>query len=76
MSDSASSQQRMPTDQAELEVLAESRDDSHGTRMAYLTGTKVPWYVIAAWAIFAVAYVVYQVVYLLPSLRAWFAITH
>jgi len=75
MSDSVSNQQRMPTDQPELEFLTESRDDSHGTRMTYLSGTKVPWYVIAAWAIFAVAYVAYQVIYLLPSLRAWFAIT-
>jgi hypothetical protein len=76
MSDAASkSAERMPTDHPELEVLTESKDDSHGTRMAYLSGTKVPWFVIAAWGIFAIAYVVYQVIYLLPDLKAWFEVT-
>ena len=43
-------------------------------RMAYELGTHVPWYVVVAWTIFAVAYVTYQLIYLLPDLRAWFAI--
>jgi hypothetical protein len=62
----------MPNDEPQLPVLAESGDDKHGTRMAYESGIHVPWYVIAAWTVFAVAYVTYQLIYLLPDLRAWF----
>ena len=66
--------QQMPTDESPVAVLAESGDDTHGTRMAYEPGNNVPWYVVVAWTIFAVAYVTYQLIYLLPDLRAWFAI--
>jgi hypothetical protein len=66
--------ERMPNDESHLAVLAESGDDTHGTRMAYELGIHVPWYVVAAWTVFAVAYVTYQLIYLLPDLRAWFAI--
>jgi len=62
----------MPTDDPALTALLESSDDSHGTRMAYEPQSRVPWYVIAAWAVFSVAYVTYQLVYLLPDLNAWF----
>lgn len=68
-----SENERMPTDQSDLAVLAESGDDSRGTRMAYQSGENVPWYVVAAWTLFAVAYVTYQLIYLLPDLKAWFA---
>jgi len=66
--------ERMPTDEPQLPVLAESADDSHGTRMAYELGTRVPWYVVVAWTLFAVAYVTYQLIYLLPDLKAWYGI--
>ena len=66
--------ERMPNDESDLSVLAESGDDTHGTRMAYEPENHVPWYVVVAWTIFAVAYVTYQLIYLLPDLRAWFAI--
>jgi hypothetical protein len=41
--------------------------------MAYETGLHLPWFVVFAWAAFAVAYVTYQLIYLLPDLKAWFA---
>jgi len=66
--------ERMPNDESHLPVLAESADDSHGTRMAYEVGTRVPWYVVVAWTLFAIAYVTYQLIYLLPDLKAWSAI--
>jgi hypothetical protein len=63
---------RSPNDRDDLVPLEESPDDAHGTRMAYQSGTRVPLYVVGAWVVFTIAYVVYQLVYLVPDLRAWF----
>jgi hypothetical protein len=72
MSASGSEADRSPNDRDDLTPLEESADDTHGTRMAYQGGTRVPLYVIGAWAVFMIAYVVYHLVYLVPDLRAWF----
>jgi hypothetical protein len=72
MSAPASEADRPPNETDDLVPLEESADDTRGTRMAYGEGTRTPLYVIGAWAVFLGAYVVYQLIYLVPDLRAWF----
>lgn len=76
MSASVSERDRLPNDRDDLAVLTESADDSHGTRMTYESGTKVPLYVVAVWTALMTAYVIYHVVYLVPDLQAWFKAMH
>jgi len=71
-SDAVPDQDRSPNDRDDLVPLEESADDTHGTRMAYEDGARVPLYVVGAWVVFTIAYVIYQLVYLVPDLRAWF----
>ena len=72
MSAPASDVDRPPNETDELTPLEESADDTHGTRMAYQEGTRVPFYVVGAWLVFMTAYVAYHVIYLVPDLQAWF----
>ena len=44
--------------------------DQNATPMAYDKGG-VPFYVVIAWVVFLVAYVIYMVVYGLPDFSAW-----
>ena len=37
-------------------------------------GSNVPWYVVIGWTLFAVIYVTYQLIYLLPDLKTWLAV--
>ena len=69
MSSAANDQSRGQTDDAALPDLTES--EHRPTKMAYEPSSRVPWYVIAVWACLMTAYVVYQLKYLLPDLRAW-----
>jgi hypothetical protein len=47
------------------------RDDKQ-TSMAYDSG-RIPLYIVVAWALFIVAYVVVMALVALPDLRAWMA---
>jgi hypothetical protein len=70
---SGSGNEQMAGAAEHLTPLVEAADDSHSTRMAYEPTSRTPWYVVSAWVVFAIAYVAYQLIYLLPDLRLWFA---
>ena len=46
--------------------------DHRQTSMAYDTG-RIPLYIVVAWVLFIVAYVVVMALVALPDLRAWMA---
>jgi hypothetical protein len=64
----------MLKEESQLAVVAESGNDTQGMPSLCKIGVHAPWYVVVAWTVSAIAYVTYQLLYLLPDLRAWFAI--
>lgn len=52
-------------------ALAEDAADEHETAMAYNEHSRVPWWVIAVWAITLIGFVTYLVRYLFPDLAQW-----
>lgn len=61
--------EEMPNDESHLTALVESREDAQDLGRVCEIGAHVPWYAVAAGTVLAVAYVTYQLIYLLPGWR-------
>ncbi len=59
----------MPNDESHLAALVGSPEHAHDAGRVYELGTHVPGYAVAAGTVFAIAYVTYQLIYLLPGWR-------
>lgn len=56
---------------SEHAALVESQTDSHETVMEYNESSRVPWWVVAVWAICITGFIWYLARYLFPDLAAW-----
>ncbi len=61
--------ERMPNDESRLTALVGGGEDARDAGKMYELGIHVPWYAVATGTVFAIAYVTYQLIYLLPGLR-------
>lgn len=52
-------------------ALVESTNDSHETHMEYNETSKVPWWVVAVWAVCITGFIWYLAKYLFPDLALW-----
>ena len=56
---------------SEPAALVESSKDDHETHMEYNETSKVPWWVVAVWAVCITGFILYLVKYLFPDLALW-----
>jgi hypothetical protein len=51
--------------------LVEAAKDDHETHMEYNETSRVPWWVVAVWAVCITGFILYLVKYLFPDLALW-----
>ncbi|MBK8252642.1 MAG: hypothetical protein IPK82_08230 [Polyangiaceae bacterium] len=51
--------------------LVESAKDDHETVMEYNEASRVPWWVVAVWAVCITGFIAYLAKYLFPDLALW-----
>jgi hypothetical protein len=56
---------------SEAAPLVESQNDSHETVMEYNESSRVPWWVVAVWALCITGFIWYLARYLFPDLATW-----